>query len=190
MTLRTARLTLRRWVPSDLEPYAALNMDPEVMRYFPALRGRAESLASMRRIEASFDAHGFGFWAMDRPGAGFIGFCGLAVPGFAAHFTPCVEIGWRMARAHWGRGYATEAARAALADGFARLGLAEVVSFTAAGNLPSRRVMERIGMSRDPAGDFDHPGVPEGHPLRPHVLYRISRPDTGAQRHGARRGAG
>ena len=174
MMLRTARLCLRRWTPSDLEPFAALNRDPEVMRYFPALRDRAESAASVERIEASFEANGFGFWAMELPGAGFIGFCGLAVPGFTAHFTPCVEIGWRMARAHWGRGYATEAARAALADGFSRCGLAEVVAFTAEGNVPSRRV---IGMARDVAGDFDHPSVPPGHALSRHVLYRITAPE-------------
>lgn len=177
MMLQTARLRLRRWMPSDLEPFAALNRDAEVMRYFPALRDRAESAASMDRFEASFEANGFGFWAMDLPDAGFIGFCGLAVPGFAAHFTPCVEIGWRMARAHWGRGYAAEAARAALADGFSRLGLAAVVAFTAEGNLPSRRVMERIGMFRDLAGDFDHPSVPPDHALSRHVLYRITAPE-------------
>ena len=171
MMLRTARLCLRRWMPSDLEPFAALNRDPEVMRYFPALRDRAESAASMERIEAGFEADGFGAWAMDLPGAGFIGFCGLMVPRFSAHFTPCVEIGWRMARAHWGRGYATEAARAALADGFGGVGLAEVVAFTP--NRPSWRVMERVGMVRDLAGDFDHPDVPGGHPLQPFVLYRI-----------------
>ncbi len=112
MMLRTARLRLRRWIPSDLEAFAALNRDPEVMRYFPALRDRAESAASIERIEASFEANSFGFWAMELPGAGFIGLCGLAVPGFTAHFTPCVEIGWRMAREHWGQGYASEAARA------------------------------------------------------------------------------
>ena len=171
--LQTARLRLRRWVPSDLGPFAAMNRDPEVMRYFPALRDQAESAASMKRIEASFDTQGFGFWAMDLPGAGFIGFCGLAVPGFAAPFMPCVEIGWRMARAHWGNGYATEAAQASLADGFSRLGLTEIVAFTAEGNLPSRRVMERIGMTRDPSGDFDHPSVPPGHALERHVRYRV-----------------
>jgi len=105
----------------------------------------------------------------------FAGFTGLAVPRFEAHFTPCVEVGWRLAREHWGRGYATEAARAALADGFERLGLDEIVSFTAAGNLPSRRVMEKLGMKHDSADDFDHPSLAPGHPLRRHVLYRIRR---------------
>ena len=172
--LRTARLRLRRWTPADLDPFAALNADPEVMRYFPAVRSREESAAGMARAEASFAAHGFGFWVMDLPGAGLIGVCGLMVPGFDAPFMPCVEIGWRMARAHWGRGYATEAARATLADGFGRVGLAEVVAFTAVENLPSRRVMERVRMVRDLDGDFQHPGVPEGKPMRQHVLYRIS----------------
>ena len=174
--LETARLRLRRWQPLDLDSYAALNADPEVMRHFPALRDRAESEASIKRIEAAFDTLGFGPWAMDLPGTGFIGFCGLMVPGFTAHFTPCVEIGWRMARAYWGQGYATEAPRAALADGFGRVGLREVVAFTAAGNKPSRRVMERAGMTRDQAGDFDHPAVPPGHALSRHVLYRVSAP--------------
>lgn len=174
--LWTARLRLRRWTPADLDSFAALNADPEVMRYFPATRSREESAAGMARTEASFAKHGFGFWVMDLPGTGFIGFCGLMVPGFDAPFMPSVEIGWRMARAHWGRGYATEAARAALADGFGRLGLAEVVAFTAAGNLPSRRVMERIGMVRDLESDFQHPGVPDGSALRSNVLYRVSAP--------------
>ena len=132
----------------------------------------------MARAEATFDAHGFGPWVMDLPGAGFIGFCGLMVPSFQAHFMPCIEIGWRMARAHWGRGYATEAARAALADGFGRAGLRQVVAFTAMGNQPSRRLMERAGMTRDLAGDFDHPGVPPGHALSRHVLYRVSAPQA------------
>lgn len=176
MTLRTARLLLRRWAPSDLEPFAALNSDPEVMQYFPALLDHAESAAAIKRIEASFAANGCGFWAMDLPGAGLIGCCGLAIPRFTAPFTPCVEIGWRMARTHWGRGYATEAARAALADGFARLGLAEVVSFAASGNIRSQRVMQRAGMSRNPAEDFAHPSLPPGHRLSRHVLYRIHAP--------------
>jgi len=174
--LQTARLRLRRWTPADLDPLAALNADLEVMHYFPALRSRGESAAGLARAETSFAEHGFGFWVMDLPGTGLIGLCGLMVPGFDAAFMPCVEIGWRMARAHWGRGYATEAAQAALADGFGRVGLAEVVAFTAAGNVPSRRVMERIGMVRDSDGDFQHPGVPGGSPLKSHVLYRISAP--------------
>lgn len=176
MRLRTARLLLRPFLPQDLEPFIALNADPEVMRFFPALRDEAETRAAMARGAASLAAVGFAPWAMDLPGAGWIGFCGLSIPTFSAPFTPCVEIGWRLARAHWGQGYATEAARAALADGFARIGLRQVVAFTATANLPPRRVMDRIGMARDPAGDFDHPRIPAGHPLRRHVLHRISAP--------------
>ncbi len=176
MMLTTARLRLRRWQPADLDAFAALNSDPEVMRYFPAPRSRADSQASMERNEASFDAEGFGSWVMDLPGAGFIGFCGLMRPRFTAHFTPCIEIGWRMARAHWGQGYATEAARAALADGFSRLSLQKIVAFTPAANRASWRVMERAGMTRDESGGFRHPDVPLGHPLQPFVLYRVNAP--------------
>ena len=123
-----------------------------------------------------FARHGFGLWAVEVPGsAPFVGFVGLAVPRFEAHFAPCVEIGWRLAAEYWSRGYATEAASAVLAHAFGPLGLAEVVSFTAPANLRSRRVMERLGMTRSPADDFEHPGLSEGHPLRPHVLYRLSR---------------
>jgi RimJ/RimL family protein N-acetyltransferase len=143
------------------------------MEHFPAVLTRVESDAFAARIRAELAERGFGLWAVEAPGvAPFIGFTGLAVPRFAAHFTPCVEIGWRLAREHWGRGYAPEAARAALAFGFERLGLAEIVSFTALGNARSRRVMEKLGMTHDPAGDFEHPGLPPGHPLRRHVLYR------------------
>ena len=120
---------------------------------------------------------GFGLWALEIPGvAPFAGFVGLSVPGFTAPFTPCVEIGWRLAAAHWGRGYATEAARAVLAHAWDVVGLDEVVSFTTAGNDRSRAVMTRIGMRYDPADDFDHPRLPPGHPLRRHVLYRVARP--------------
>lgn len=149
------------------------------MEYFPARLSRAESDALADWIEAHFTKHGFGLWAVEVPGdAPFIGYVGLAVPSFQAHFTPCVEIGWRLARERWGKGYATEGARAVLAFGFDELKLDEIVSFTTAGNVRSRRVMERISMSRSAADDFDHPGLPEGHPLRRHVLYRIrsSRP--------------
>jgi RimJ/RimL family protein N-acetyltransferase len=171
-------LLLRRWRESDLDVFAEMNRDPRVMEYFPSTMSREESDAGAARIRAHFDARGFGFWAVEVPDrAPFIGFTGLAVPRFEAHFTPCVEIGWRLAHAHWGQGYATEAARAALAFGFVTLGLHEIVSFTAVSNVRSRRVMEKIGLERDPAGDFDHPLVPEGHPHRPHVLYRVARGD-------------
>src|SRR6266550_6869146 len=175
--LRTDRLRLRRWLPADRDPFAAMNADPAVMEYFPAPLSREESDALATRIEAHFDRHGFGLWAVEIPGvAPFAGFVGLSVPAFNAHFTPCVEIGWRLAVEQWGRGYATEAARAVLTFGFESLGLSEIVSFTVPGNLPSRRVMERIGMAHDPADDFDLPTPPEGHPFRRHVLYRMAKP--------------
>lgn len=144
------------------------------MEHFPAPLSRAESDAFAAQVRREMDERGFGLWAVEVPGvAPFVGFTGLAVPRFSAHFTPCVEVGWRIAREHWGRGYAPEAARAALAHGFAALGLEEIVSFTATGNTKSRRVMEKLGMTHDPADDFEHPSLPPGHPLRRHVLYRI-----------------
>lgn len=177
--LETDRLLLRHWRPEDRAPFAALNADPEVMRYFPAPLTRPESDALADRIEAAMRREPFGGWAVEAP-AGFIGFVGLSRPRFEAAFTPCVEIGWRLARQAWGHGYATEAARAALVHGFGAVGLDEIVSFTAPANRPSRAVMERIGMVRDETGDFEHPSVPDGHPLRPHVLYRIRNQHTRA----------
>jgi len=168
---------LRQWRAADRAPFAAMNADPVVMAYFPAPLTRAESDAFADAIEAHHRVHGFGLWALELPGvAPFAGFVGLSVPGFTAPFTPCVEIGWRLAAAHWGRGYATEAARAVLAHAWDVVGLDEVVSFTTAGNDRSRAVMTRIGMRHDRAADFDHPRLVAGHPLRPHVLYRIERP--------------
>jgi RimJ/RimL family protein N-acetyltransferase len=176
--LRTDRLILRRWIPEDRAPFALLNADPRVMEHFPAPLSRQQSDTLAGQIEAHFATHQFGLWALEIPGrTRFAGFVGLAVPGFEAHFTPCVEIGWRLAAEHWGCGYATEAARAALAFGFDRLQLVEIVAFTTPGNMRSRRVMKRIGMTRTPADDFDHPRLAEGHPLRRHVLYRC-RPGT------------
>lgn len=175
--IETRRLVLRPWRDADLVPFASLNADPEVMRYFPAplTRGASDDLA--RRLRAAMQRNGFGFWAAGlRGGAGFIGFVGISRPSFEAPFTPCVEVGWRLARSFWGHGYATEAAHAALAHGFGTLGLAEIVAFTATVNLPSRRVMDRLGMTRDMAGDFDHPALPAGHPLQRHVLYRLAAP--------------
>ncbi len=172
--LRTERLLLRRWRDADLEPFAALNADPETMRFFPSVLTREESDAHAERIRRQIEEQGWGLWAVEVPGeAGFVGYVGLARPSFEAHFTPAVEVGWRLARAHWGKGYATEAGRAALAFGFGELGLGEIVSFTSRVNEPSRRVMERLGMSRDPADDFEHPRLPERHWLAPHVLYRL-----------------
>jgi RimJ/RimL family protein N-acetyltransferase len=172
--LSTERLLLRPWRGDDLEPFAALNADLSVMEFFPSVLSRYDSDALAERIAAHIDTHGWGLWAVEVPGvAAFAGYIGLSVPGFAAPFTPCVEIGWRLAREHWGQGYAIEGARAALAFGFAALELDEIVSFTVPANLRSRRVMERLGMTRAEADDFDHPGLPVEHPLRRHVLYRI-----------------
>lgn len=174
-TLRTPRLLLRPWRDKDLAPFAALNADPEVRRWFAGTLTREDSDAQATRLQEHIATHGFGFWAVEAPGtAPFIGFVGLQHVTFAAPFAPAVEIGWRLARAHWGMGYATEAARAALAHAFGPLGLPEVVSFAVPGNLASRRVMERIGMTHDPEGDFDHPVLREGHPLRRHALYRAA----------------
>ena len=175
--LTSERLLLRRWKDADLEPFAALNADPIVMEHLPAMLSRAESDAFVARIEAHFDAHDFGLFAVAVRATGeFIGFVGLWPASFDAPFTPAVEVGWRLARTAWGHGYATEAARAAVRDGFERLGLDEIVSFTAQVNERSWRVMQRIGMTRDAAHDFDHPSVPAGHRLERHVLYRLSRP--------------
>ncbi len=154
-------------------PFAAMNVDPAVMEFFPSTLTRQESDALVAKIERHFDRHGFGFWAVEIPGVTpFAGFVGLLIPPFDAPFTPCVEIGWRFAPAYWGQGYATEAAHAAMAYGFATLALAEILSFTVPNNTRSRRVMERLGMTHDPAEDFDHPMMPAGHALQRHVLYR------------------
>ena len=177
-TLHTSRLVLRAWCDEDLLAFAALNADPAVMEFMPGRLDRAGSDAMVDRFRAAWEEHGFGVWAVEAPGVSpFVGCVGFAVPRFQAAFTPCVEILWRLASVHWGRGYATEAARAALAFGFDTLGLPEIVAFTVPANRPSRAVMERLGMrTRSPADDFDHPGLPEGHPLRRHVLYRLPRP--------------
>lgn len=175
----TPRLLLRRWVPDDLEPFAAMNADPRVMEFFQKCATRDESDAMVARIQTHFDEKGFGLWAVEVPGvAPFAGFIGLHTPSFEAHFTPCVEIGWRLAVPFWGHGYATEGATAALRFAFDVLHLPEVVSMTAVINERSWRVMERLGMTRTPDDDFDHPLVPDGHRLRRHVLYRMKRPVT------------
>lgn len=175
-TLTTPRLLLRAWRDSDREPFATLNADPRVMEFFPSVLDRAASDATVERIEAHFAKHGFGLWAVELPGiAPFAGFVGLMIPSFTVAFTPCVEIGWRLAREYWGHGYASEGARAVLDFGFDRLALDEIVSLTAVGNQRSRRVMERIGMTRTAGDDFDHPLVAAGHPLCRHVLYRLSK---------------
>jgi len=174
--LRTPRLLLRYWREADLEPFAAMNADSEVMRYYPAPLTREESDSLATKARAELETSGWGLWAVERDDGSFIGYVGLADRRSTAHVVPAVEVGWRLARENWGRGYATEAARAAVAYGFDEVGLDEIVSFTAVVNLRSRRVMERLGMTHDPGDDFEHPLLPEGHLLRPHVLYRLRRP--------------
>ncbi|MHA3703168.1 GNAT family N-acetyltransferase [Jatrophihabitans sp. YIM 134969] len=176
--LTTDRLLLRRWRPSDLEPLAALNADPEVMRWFPSPLDREQSDAWVAaRVPATFE-EGAGLWALERRDTGaFIGFAGCAWQRFDAPFTPALEVGWRLAREHWGVGFAPEAAAAALDDVVARGVADEVVSLTAVGNVNSRRVMTKLGMTHDPADDFDHPNVPADSPLRRHVLYRLRAQD-------------
>lgn len=175
-TLETGRLRLRAWRRADRAPFAALNADPRVMAHFPGTLERASSDALAERIQGHLAERGFGLWAVEvLGGPAFVGFVGLSVPRFESHFTPCVEIGWRLAAEQWGKGYATEAARACLAHGFGVLGLEEIVSFTVTGNARSRAVMERLNMVRRPDEDFDHPSLPAGHPLRRHVLYRLKR---------------
>jgi RimJ/RimL family protein N-acetyltransferase len=174
--IRTERLLLRDWRDADRAPFATMNADPAVMEHFPGTLDRAASDEQVDRILAHWAAQGFGLWALERLEDGaFLGFTGLYRPKFEAHFTPAVEVGWRLARDAWGRGYATEAARAALRFGFEAVGLEAIVSFTVPAHVRSRAVMERLGMHRDPADDFDHPRLPLGHPLRRHVLYRLSR---------------
>ena len=175
-TLTTPRLLLRQWRDEDAEPFAAMSADPEVMRFFPKLLTPEESDGLMENQGLLLELRGWGLWAVEVVGgAPFVGFVGLAEPQFEARFTPCVEVGWRLAREHWGHGYATEAARAAVAFGFDELALDEIVALTTPANVRSRRVMEKLGMTRAPADDFEHPLVPVGHQIRPHVLYRLSR---------------
>jgi RimJ/RimL family protein N-acetyltransferase len=177
--LQTERLILRRPHQSDRLPFARMNADPRVMEFFPATLSLDESNALMDRIEAHHQQHGFSWSAAELRHTGeFIGFIGLSVPSFEATFTPCVEIGWRLAAEHWGRGLATEGAQAISTHAFTVLDLKEIVSFTTIGNLRSRRVMEKLGMTHDPADDFDHPNLAAGHPQRRHVLYRLRPTDS------------
>ena len=174
--LETERLILRRWRGTDLDAFAALNANSRVMEFFPAPLTRDQTAAGIARMEAKFDKHGFSFWALEEKATGDLaGFTGLNRPDLEAPFMPAVEIGWRLAHRFWGQGYASEAARAALAFGFGALQLDEIVAFTARGNLRSQAVMRRLGMSYDPADDFEYAAAPPGHPLRPHVLYRLRR---------------
>jgi RimJ/RimL family protein N-acetyltransferase len=186
-TIETDRLILRRWRDEDREPFAALNADPEVMRYFPRALTRAESDRFVDRIEARFETDGIGQWAVERREDGrFLGFTGLAPATFQASFTPTIEVGWRFERSAWGHGYATEAGRAALHYGFDVRELEAILSWTSVLNLPSIAVMERLGMHHDPADDFDHPLVPVGDVLRRHVLYRLERSDWSSASAGVR----
>lgn len=172
--LRTERLSLRRWRTEDLEPFARVNADGRVCEFLPRPLTRAESDAVVERMEAHFDRHGFGLWCVESlRSPGCLGFVGLSVPRFDAHFTPAVEVGWRLDPAVWGLGYATEAAVACLDAAFDVIGLDEVVSFTVPANRRSRAVMERLGMVHDPTDDFDHPVLAPDDPLRRHVLYRL-----------------
>ena len=178
-TLTTERLILRPWRPSDRLPFQAINADSRVMEFYPSTLTPAESDALITRIHLHFEQHNHGPYAVQLNETGtFIGYIGLYTPTFEAHFTPAIEIAWRLSADHWGRGLATEGARAVLHHAFHTLQLPSLVSFTVPANLRSRRVMEKLGMTHDPAEDFDHPNLPEGHPLRRHVLYRTDREDA------------
>lgn len=173
--IETDRLILRRWKTEDLAPFAALNADPRVMEYFPSTLTTEETANMIKIMEDRFEENGISFCAAELKRTGeTVGFIGLNIPGYPLPFQPCVEIGWRLAAKHWGQGLAVEGAKALLDYGFKTLNLEEIVAFTATQNMKSRRVMEKLGMQYDPVGDFDHPKLAEGHPLRRHVLYRIS----------------
>lgn len=176
VTLRTKRLILRRWRHSDREPFANLNRDPRAMEFLPTVLSPVESDVLIDRIEKHFRQHGFGLCAAELcETQSPIGFIGLSVPAFTASFTPCVEIGWRLLPSFWGQGLATEGAEEVVRHAFGVLGLESIVAFTVPANLRSLRVIEKLGMLRDSSSDFEHPQVPEGHPLRRHVLYRLRR---------------
>lgn len=177
VTLRTERLLLRQWRDEDLEPFTALNSDPQVMQHFPRLLDRDATADIIERMQGHHDSCGFGYWPVELPGiAPFIGFVGLMITPFQAHFTPCIETAWRLARPYWGHGYATEGATASLAFAFDSIPvLDEVVAFAVLENQRSTRVMERLGMVRRPEDDFDHPNLEEDSPLRRHCLYRMPR---------------
>lgn len=175
-TLQTPRLLLRAWRDADLLPFAQLGTDPEVMQYFPACLTEADSDAFAGQIRQRMNQYGWGFWALELRDSGeFIGMAGLNIPRVALPFMPCVEIGWRLARPYWGQGLAFEAASAALEFGFTQLSLDEIVAFTALSNQRSQALMQRLGMQLDAAGEFDHPVLADGHPLRRHCLYRLQK---------------
>ena len=177
--IETERLVLRQWRDGDREPFAALNADPEVMRHFPATLTRAESDAVIDRVTAAIDANGYGFWAVERRDDGaLLGFAGLAEVAFASPIEGDIEIGWRLARHAWGAGYAREAAQAALAHGWTVIDRDRIVSMTVPANTRSWGLMERLGLARRPDLDFRHPRIADGHPLQPHIVYAIARPEA------------
>lgn len=185
--IRTPRLLLRRWREADLAPFRALNADPEVMRFFARPLEARESDKVAVRLSGFFDSAGVGPWAVELPGLSpFIGFVGCWPTRPQLPFAPAIEVGWRLHKAGWGQGYAAEAASAAIADLFGRLGTEEVVAYTATANAPSIQVMRKLGMERDAAGDFEHPLVPAGHPMRPMVLYRLARSSLMTPARGSR----
>lgn len=174
--LETDRLILRTWQPNDIMPMAAINQDPKVMEYFPALQGLESTKQLIKKFTRHFEENGYTFYAVElKTDHTFIGFVGLAIANFEAHFTPATEIGWRIAAKYWGKGYATEAAKAVLQYAFTMLNLEEVVSFTAMDNTRSRRVMEKIVLYHNPTDDFNHPKLDKNSPLRRHVLYRLKK---------------
>lgn len=175
LELRTPRVLLRQWKDSDSDAWAAMNADPQVRRYFPGVLNRTEAQGEADRIRAAIAQRGWGMWALEIPGVHpFAGFVGLNLPGFEAPWMPAVEVGWRLAANTWHQGYASEGARAALDFAFTQLDLPQVVAMSVPTNAPSHAVMQRIGMLRDTAGDFDHPRVPNDSPLKRHLLHRIS----------------
>ena len=177
MKLETERLLIRPWRQEDRAPYAAFNADPEVRRYYPDIFTAEQTWANLDRLIARYEEDGYGFLAVERKSDGaFIGDVGIKPVHMPLRGAPPIEIGWLLGRQYWGQGYAPEAANAWIDFAFSVLRSREVVAFTAVANLPSQRVMQKLGMTRDPLGDFEHPGVPEGHELRPHVLYRIANP--------------
>jgi 3-dehydroquinate dehydratase/shikimate dehydrogenase len=178
VNIKTKRLVLRQWQDCDLDPFAALNADPRVREFFPGLMSREESDHAVKLMSDHIARYGWGFWAVSLIETGeFIGVIGLEEVYFDAHFTPAVEIGWRLAFDYWGKGYATEGAIAALKYGFETLSLDQIVSFTTVSNMRSRHIMEKIGMHHNLQDDFDHPKLPEDHPLKKHVLYRMNSHD-------------
>jgi RimJ/RimL family protein N-acetyltransferase len=174
--LQTERLILRQWQESDRQPFRDLNADPCVMEFMPGRLTPEASDELMERVQRHFEIHGFGLFAAElRMDHSFLGFIGLSIPNFDAPFMPAIEVGWRIAARHWGKGLATEGAHEVLRFGFESVGLDSAVSFTVPGNVRSLRIMEKLGMTHDPADDFDHPRLPAGHALQRHVLYRLHR---------------